>query len=420
MWFGVISSLSRWPNLLPSLLLFVQGTQRSFLLRPAPMIQIPTPAAMEIMYLSHHWRLSHQQVCAFWHGMWYTTPPLMMLICLVPSWQKPSDPASWLKKIWWTVSRFSSSRKVSSTRPLSKPSNLLICEFPSSVLPGFFFLMRLSYFCLSVNSYGVIIDGERGNRPHILPQEELLKEGVSSHHRQGFPSLVHCWWPVSAPFSQILDVTPSSRSQLVEGVRVCAYWSQKFTCLYPGTISKPSTPNPEDLISVEFDDGDSGSIALEHIRMLPQDFPVQEGIVSWLIILNSPFKCCLALGLSLSLKATSLGPVWIFINSTVVVMLHRCGDHSFGDGCTSQVTSYIWGCGVDLRLHPWPSPVSQWKLSPVRPEDHSATTLDLQSQADGELHGAGREEGEEARGETGALQVRKTVRETKAELDSQQ
>ena len=41
--------------------------------------------------------------------------------------------------------------------------------------------------------------------------------------------------------------------------------------------SAPGSPNPnadKHLICVEFDDGDSGRIPMEHIRMLPQDFPV--------------------------------------------------------------------------------------------------------------------------------------------------
>lgn len=32
---------------------------------------------------------------------------------------------------------------------------------------------------LSIVRYGVLIDGERGNRPHIYSQEEILKEAVS-------------------------------------------------------------------------------------------------------------------------------------------------------------------------------------------------------------------------------------------------
>ncbi|XP_061182021.1 uncharacterized protein LOC133190416 isoform X2 [Saccostrea echinata] len=99
--------------------------------------------------------------------------------------------------------------------------------------------------------YGVVVDNARGNRPYIYSQEEMLKE-------------------------VILDVRPQSSKVLKEGTRICAYWSQQFSCLYPGTIAKAS-PNPhsdKSSINVEFDDGDSGRIPLDHIRMLPRDFPV--------------------------------------------------------------------------------------------------------------------------------------------------
>lgn len=99
--------------------------------------------------------------------------------------------------------------------------------------------------------YGVVIDNERGHRPHIYSQEEILKDAV-------------------------LDVTPGSQKYLSEGTRMCAYWSQQYSCLYPGTISK-SSPDPhadKNSVSVEFDDGDTGRIPIDHIRMLPQDFPI--------------------------------------------------------------------------------------------------------------------------------------------------
>ena len=36
-------------------------------------------------------------------------------------------------------------------------------------------------YLFEINRYGVVIDGERGNRPHILSQEELLNQAVSVH-----------------------------------------------------------------------------------------------------------------------------------------------------------------------------------------------------------------------------------------------
>ncbi|XP_002738509.1 uncharacterized protein LOC100369237 [Saccoglossus kowalevskii] len=99
--------------------------------------------------------------------------------------------------------------------------------------------------------YGVVIDGERGNRPHVYSQEQILQEAIH-------------------------DVKPGSTHYLPEGTRVCAYWSQQYRCLYPGCVSKGS-PNPDiddKLINVEFDDGDSGRIPLDHIRLLSQDYPI--------------------------------------------------------------------------------------------------------------------------------------------------
>ncbi|XP_072042913.1 LOW QUALITY PROTEIN: uncharacterized protein [Amphiura filiformis] len=101
--------------------------------------------------------------------------------------------------------------------------------------------------------YGVIIDGERGNRPHVFSQEQILQDAI-------------------------VDVRPGSTRYLPEDTRICAYWSQQFRCLYPGTVVK-GTPNPMTdtvFVCVEFDDGDSGRIPLDHIRMLPHDYPIVE------------------------------------------------------------------------------------------------------------------------------------------------
>ncbi|XP_064478777.1 mucin-2-like isoform X2 [Ornithodoros turicata] len=99
--------------------------------------------------------------------------------------------------------------------------------------------------------YGITLDGERGNRPHIFSQEEMLKEAVR-------------------------EVKPRSLRELPEGRRVCAYWSQQYRCLYPGAVAKATSPDPSPdstLVYVEFDDGDSGKIPLEDVRLLPQDYP---------------------------------------------------------------------------------------------------------------------------------------------------
>lgn len=74
---------------------------------------------------------------------------------------------------------------------------------------------------------------------------------------------------------QILEVSPASVSELPSGTRVCAYWSQQYRCLYPGTVAVSSPdPNDDKFVAVEFDDGDSGRIAIEDIRFLEPNYPV--------------------------------------------------------------------------------------------------------------------------------------------------
>ncbi|XP_074035935.1 BAH domain and coiled-coil containing protein winged eye isoform X2 [Leptinotarsa decemlineata] len=102
--------------------------------------------------------------------------------------------------------------------------------------------------------YSIILDGERGNRPHIMSREEILRDAI-------------------------VEVAPKSTEDLPVGTRLCAYWSQQYRCLYPGSVAEPGTPNPQldrKFVSVEFDDGDSGRIAIEDIRFLPSDYPIIE------------------------------------------------------------------------------------------------------------------------------------------------
>lgn len=102
--------------------------------------------------------------------------------------------------------------------------------------------------------YSITLDGERGNRPHIMSREEILRDAI-------------------------VEVAPKSPDELKVGTRLCAYWSQQYRCLYPGSVAEPGTPNSElddKFVSVEFDDGDSGTIAIEDIRLLPSDYPIME------------------------------------------------------------------------------------------------------------------------------------------------
>ncbi|XP_045497342.1 protein winged eye [Colias croceus] len=116
---------------------------------------------------------------------------------------------------------------------------------------GLFYAGKLSAV-QAPDVYAITLDGERGNKPHILSREETLKDAI-------------------------LEVSPTSVSELPSGTRVCAYWSQQYRCLYPGTVAV-SSPDPHDdkFVAVEFDDGDSGRIAIEDIRFLEPNYPIVE------------------------------------------------------------------------------------------------------------------------------------------------
>ncbi|XP_051530152.1 BAH and coiled-coil domain-containing protein 1-like isoform X2 [Myxocyprinus asiaticus] len=99
--------------------------------------------------------------------------------------------------------------------------------------------------------YSVVVDGERGNRPRVYSLEQLLQEAV-------------------------LDVQPETVETLTAGTRVCAYWSERSRCLYPGYVRRggPGEEQKEGSVMVEFDDGDRGWISLSSIRLLPPGYQI--------------------------------------------------------------------------------------------------------------------------------------------------
>nr|XP_020476601.1 BAH and coiled-coil domain-containing protein 1-like isoform X5 [Monopterus albus] len=102
--------------------------------------------------------------------------------------------------------------------------------------------------------FSIVIDGERGNRPRIYSLEQLLQEAV-------------------------LDIRPESEALLSEGTRVCAYWSERSRCLYPGYVRRggSSEEGKQGGVMVEFDDGDRGKISLSNIRLLPPGYQIHCG-----------------------------------------------------------------------------------------------------------------------------------------------
>lgn len=103
----------------------------------------------------------------------------------------------------------------------------------------------------------------------------------------------------------MLDVRPQTEVILTEGTRVCAYWSERSRCLYPGYVHRgelhqqtttlyfhtlnlswkliplchisggPGEEEKEGSVMVEFDDGDRGRISLSNIRLLPPGYQIR-------------------------------------------------------------------------------------------------------------------------------------------------
>lgn len=65
-------------------------------------------------------------------------------------------------------------------------------------------------------------------------------------------------------------------NEVPPGTRLCAYWSQQYRCLYPGTAAELGTPDSlnDKFVPVEFDDGDSGRINIKDIRLIYSNYPV--------------------------------------------------------------------------------------------------------------------------------------------------
>ncbi|KAK3920839.1 Protein winged eye [Frankliniella fusca] len=129
-------------------------------------------------------------------------------------------------------------------------------DFPARTLTaqGGLFYAGLLNDVTPPDLYSIVLHGERASRPNIYSREEILQD-------------------------TILEVRPPSVESLSIGTRLCAYWSQQTKCLYPGVVVAPLTPDPSldgDFVTVEFDDGDSGQIRIQDIRLLPPNYPVVE------------------------------------------------------------------------------------------------------------------------------------------------
>lgn len=119
----------------------------------------------------------------------------------------------------------------------------------------------------------------------LLPNKGLLYEGVIqpidnyddlllvrlNHERQMYLIPMHdlCRW--ACP-----KMIPEDFSVLSKGLRVCAYWSTSLRGLHPAMVKKiPVDIDESSMVGLAFDDGDSGLIKLDEIRLLPDNYDVQ-------------------------------------------------------------------------------------------------------------------------------------------------
>ena len=98
----------------------------------------------------------------------------------------------------------------------------------------------------SPSLFAVTVDGERGNKPHIYPAEELLEK-------------------------TILEVRPGSSRYTPPGTRVCVIWSKQLNFLYPATVKAVASDGQ--FVTVKLDDGDEREISVNNTRLLPRGYP---------------------------------------------------------------------------------------------------------------------------------------------------
>jgi hypothetical protein len=119
----------------------------------------------------------------------------------------------------------------------------------------------------------------------LLPNNGLIYEGIIqtmgnfddlllirlNHERQTYLIPIHDLCRLACP-----KMIPGDFNILSKGLRVCAYWSTSLRGLHPAIVKKiPTDINESSMISLTFDDGDSGLIKLDEIRLLPDNYDVK-------------------------------------------------------------------------------------------------------------------------------------------------
>ena len=100
--------------------------------------------------------------------------------------------------------------------------------------------------------------------------EDLLLVRLS-HERQTYLIPKHDLCRVACP-----KVIPSGFHVLSNGSRVCAYWSTSLRGFHPAVVKEiPTQMDASAMVGLLFDDGDTGLIKLDEIRLLPDDYEIK-------------------------------------------------------------------------------------------------------------------------------------------------
>jgi hypothetical protein len=70
----------------------------------------------------------------------------------------------------------------------------------------------------------------------------------------------------------LLQVRPRLVRYTPVGTRVCCYWSSQISFLHPGTVTAVAE-SPQQLVTVQLDDGDERVVHVDSVRLLPGDYP---------------------------------------------------------------------------------------------------------------------------------------------------
>ncbi|CAF3503633.1 unnamed protein product [Rotaria sp. Silwood1] len=91
------------------------------------------------------------------------------------------------------------------------------------------------------------------------------------HERQTYLIPMHDLCRLACP-----KMIPEDFNILSKGSRVCAYWSTSLRGLHPAIVKKiPSEMDKPSMVGLVFDDGDTGLIKLDEIRLLPDNYDVK-------------------------------------------------------------------------------------------------------------------------------------------------